>query len=430
MSVVTTCVAVSLVSAPAQAQRGEPSPAELWEPIPLGPAESEQQPSRDAPGNDAQDRAEWPYLLVVLLITALAGVTSGVAFRVRQRHSATRAIRATRERRAAGDAADGGQALSAERSLGRLAALVAGMLALAGAEVAMALGHVLTAHIAYAILVVFLASAGRGSGKPEPAARFDAVAAAMRALAFIALIRVVGIGLPLRDIPEVAREGLLAIVIGIAALRVAPAIGVSFRKLLALPSRGIQWSTSVGGLALGLGAYLCGAPALVAPGDATGRVLLAVAAVTIAALVEEIVFRGLVQVSLQRLVGGLGGLAAPALFACSYISFGSVTLVLVITLAGLLFAHSLTASGVLGGAIVGHVLFAVGAGVAWPALFGLEPPASPPEPLAQLTLSAVVIIGAVMLARRSLWPVTRPLAIENGPASAPEQALVAERHPI
>ena len=89
-----------------------------------------------------------------------------------------------------------------------------------------------------------------------------------------------------------------------------------------------------------------------------------------AALVEEIVFRGLVQTSLQRLAGGVGALAAAGLFAVSYISFGSASLVLLMALAGLLFAHSVARSGVLGAALAGHVLLAAGAAVVWPVLLG------------------------------------------------------------
>jgi hypothetical protein len=91
----------------------------------------------------------------------------------------------------------------------------------------------------------------------------------MRALALVALIRVVGIGLPLREVPEALRDSVLAIVIGIAALRAAPAVGVNLRTLLATPSRRNQWGTSFGGLALGLGAYSLGAPSL-STGDAGG----------------------------------------------------------------------------------------------------------------------------------------------------------------
>jgi membrane protease YdiL (CAAX protease family) len=292
--------------------------------------------------------------------------------------------------------------------IGRVGVVLACAAVLAGAEVLIAQGHVLAGQIADAILLVLLVNVdrirGRARAERHGPAEIDPWVAAMRALAVVALINVVGIGLPLRAIPEIVREGLLALAIGVAAADAAPAVGVRLRRLLTMPAAGIGWTTVLGGLVLGLGAYLLGAPALASSDDPVGRILLAVAVAASAALVEEIVFRGLVQSTLQRLAGRVGALAAAGLFAFSYISFGSASLVLLMALAGLLFSHSVARSGVLGAALAGHVLLATGAAVVWPVLLGREPPGSPPEDATQLALAGAVLAGAAILGRRPVTP--------------------------
>jgi membrane protease YdiL (CAAX protease family) len=274
--------------------------------------------------------------------------------------------------------------------------------------VLIAQGHVLAGQIADAMLLVLLVNADRMRGEAQAErhgpAEFDPWVTAMRALALVALINVVGIGLPLHGIPDIVREGVLALAIGIAAAAAAPAVGVRLRRLLTMPAAGIGWTAGLGGLVLGLGAYLLGAPALASSDDPVGRILLAVAVAASAALVEEIVFRGLLQPTLQRLAGRVGALAAAGLFAFSYISFGSASLVLLMALAGLLFSHSVARSGVLGAALAGHVLLAAGAAVVWPVLLGPEPPGSPPEDATQLALAVAVLAGAVILGRRPVAP--------------------------
>jgi membrane protease YdiL (CAAX protease family) len=99
-------------------------------------------------------------------------------------------------------------------------------------------------------------------------------------------------------------------------------------------------------------------------------VLVALAAATAAAAVEEVVFRGLVQVTLQRVAGRAGLVAASALFAATYLDASRAALVLAFALAGLVFAYAVARTGTLAGAVGGHVLLAAGAGGLWPAVLG------------------------------------------------------------
>jgi membrane protease YdiL (CAAX protease family) len=91
--------------------------------------------------------------------------------------------------------------------------------------------------------------------------------------------------------------------------------------------------------------------------------------------VEELLFRGVLQVSLQRAAGRTGLIAANILFAATYLDLSSIALVLVVALAGLCFAHAVARSATLTGAVAGHVLLVVGAGWLWPVVLGPEHPA-------------------------------------------------------
>ncbi|MBV9535463.1 MAG: CPBP family intramembrane metalloprotease [Solirubrobacterales bacterium] len=98
--------------------------------------------------------------------------------------------------------------------------------------------------------------------------------------------------------------------------------------------------------------------------------MVALVAVAAASLTEELLFRGLVQSTLQRSIGRAGLLAATALFAATYLGLGPAALVMVVALAGLVFAVIVARTGNLTGAVAGHALFALGAGAFWPVLLG------------------------------------------------------------
>jgi hypothetical protein len=109
-------------------------------------------------------------------------------------------------------------------------------------------------------------------------------------------------------------------------------------------------------------------------GAGVDRVAVALIAALAAAAVEEVVFRGVVQVSLQRAAGRAGLIGASLLFAATYLDLSTAALVMVIALAGLVFAHTVARSETLTGAIAGHGLLLVSAGWLWPTLVGRQHP--------------------------------------------------------
>ncbi|MDQ3851057.1 MAG: CPBP family glutamic-type intramembrane protease, partial [Actinomycetota bacterium] len=257
-------------------------------------------------------------------------------------------------------------------------------------------GHLLAAQIVDAALVLLLVNFRPRSGMASPE-NPDQLVAAGRALALVALIRVVALGLPMRDWSTRTSLLVVAVIIALAALRVAPAVGLGLRRLIAItPAPPHLYALGSGG-ALGLVAYLVGAPALWPTGAGGSEIMGALAAAAVAAAVEELVFRGVVQVPLQRVAGRAGVIAASAIFASTYLDAGSAALVLTFVLAGVVFATAVARTGGLGGAVAGHVMLVVGAGAVWPTVFGRMQASALHEPQASIALALALVSATLLL---------------------------------
>jgi membrane protease YdiL (CAAX protease family) len=244
---------------------------------------------------------------------------------------------------------------------------VAGLIAVEAALLAP--GRVLAADIVYAVLVFVLLNAATLALRSEsPEAR--ATSWSLQALALVGLARVVAFGLPLRDASAAVGTLVVAVLIGLGAAWAAPNLGVPLRSLVSFRAPANQLSTAVGGLLLGLVAYLVGASPLWAPGASGGRILVALAAVCAAAFTQELLFRGVVQSTLWRSAGRVGLLAGSALYAATYLGLGPAAFVMTVALAGLIFSYMVARTGSLTGAVAGHALFVLGAGGFWTVILG------------------------------------------------------------
>ncbi len=272
------------------------------------------------------------------------------------------------------------------------AALLCGAAIVAVEALLVVPGHLLAAQIVDALLVLALVNAEprRGAGALSP--RAAAAVAALRGLALVPLIRVFALGLPMRDWTEPVAVLAVALPVGLVALRLAEVVGLRPRLLFSWrPSIADLYAVGAG-TALGLLAYAVGAPALWPDGADGDRIALAVAAAIVAACVEEVVFRGVVQGTLQRAAGRVGLLTAIVIFASTHLDAGSTTLVLTIALAGVVFAHAVAHTGTLPGVMTGHVLFVLSAGAVWPALLDESRlPELDDSPTAVILLTAIAI---------------------------------------
>jgi membrane protease YdiL (CAAX protease family) len=260
--------------------------------------------------------------------------------------------------------------------------------AVTACEILVGAGHVLAAEIGFAglVLVLFNVRVTRGP-------RGTDATTALHALGIVALARVVAIAAPLPDASGTIHLLVVALSTGFAMWRLAPPVDPPIRDLVAWRPRTGGIRVLGGSLGLGLVLYGMDAPALVGPDATVGDVAPALVAVAIAVTVEEVLFRGILQSTLERLLGRAGVLVASALFGSLYLSAGSFSLFLAMALAGLLFAASVVRERVLGAAVAGHILLAGGAAVVWPALFG-APHALLPGWATAPVLAVAVIVGA------------------------------------
>ena len=268
-------------------------------------------------------------------------------------------------------------------------------------------GHLLTAQAFYALLVLVLVNAG----PREPASLSTPATAALgalRALALVPLIRVVALALPMRNWNDSVALLAVALPVGLVALRLAPLVGLRLRLVFSPRASLADVYAVSAGVVLSFLAYAAGAPALW-PEDAPGdRVGLGIAAAVVAASVEEIVFRGLIQGTLQRAAGRLGLVAACAAFAATYLGSGSTAFVLTFALAGVVFAHAVACTGRLGGVILGHMLLVVGAGGVWPVLLDEGTTGAIHEPQTTIALSVAIAITLALALGHPLARASRP----------------------
>lgn len=281
------------------------------------------------------------------------------------------------------------------RELAYLAAAVASVVAIIAVEALLVVpGHLLAAQIIDALLVLVLVNSGPRRAQGVPSARSAAALAALRALALVPLVRVVALGLPMRDWAEPVAVLAIALPVGGVALRLAPVVGLRLRRLLSVGGRLADLYAIFAAATLSLLAYLSGVPRLWPDGADGERIALGVGAAVVAAAVEELVFRGLVQGTLQRAFGRVGMLAATAIFAATYLDAGSTALVLTFVLAGVVFMHAVAVAGALAGVIAAHVLLVTGAGAIWPALLDEQGlPVAEPGTSIGLSIAIALAIG-------------------------------------
>ena len=190
---------------------------------------------------------------------------------------------------------------------------------------------------------------------------------ALRALAVVPLARVITIAMAHPDVSDAVTVLATAVAVSWLAIRVASAAELDRWSLVALP---LQPVPILAGAVLGVVAYVAGAPTLAAKGADTSEVVVAAVALVVAGATQELVFRGVLQATLQRAAGRPGVILGVLVFASTYIGFRSLELVLVMLLAGLLFANAVMRTGATGATMLGHALLGLGAGAVWPRVLG------------------------------------------------------------
>lgn len=228
-----------------------------------------------------------------------------------------------------------------------------------GAEVVAALGYALAAAVVDAAVIAAAVNRFVLADSPEG----DVFAA----LTLVPLLRLASITMAVEEpVVSLCASGtpiLVGTVLAARALRLG-----SWARPLDLKRRS-QWSVGLAGLPAGAVAALVTGPQPLVPEASWAAALGAGLAVfTFAGVLEELLFRGVLQPAL----GPLGGWAVPSsslLFTSVYLDAGSVMTAVTAAVGGLAAGWWVARTGTVAGVAMAHGLFASGYLVVWPLLF-------------------------------------------------------------
>jgi uncharacterized protein len=187
------------------------------------------------------------------------------------------------------------------------------------------------------------------------------------ALALIPLLRLSSLALAASD--PVVLLVVSGVPVLLAVTLAAGALDVPGALHLWEIGRPVQWHVACACMALAVFfAPLLGVPS-VSPGASGGEVLLA-ALVTFlfVGVLEELIFRGVIQGTLDPLLGPLSVPAADALFTATYVGSGSWPYIVLMAAFGFACGWWVRLSRSVAGVAVGHGLFSVVFLVLWPQL--------------------------------------------------------------
>jgi membrane protease YdiL (CAAX protease family) len=272
----------------------------------------------------------------------------------------------------------------------RVTLLVAATALAVNQVVLAAAGHVFAASCVDAVVLVLLLNAAVVYEHPA-SGRDLVVSRAFGALALVAAVPVAAAALPLRHVSEATGTIIVAIPVAVACLHFASRNGIELRlRLFSRTDAGVRTAAIVAAIAFGFCAYILKAPTVSTHG--VGPVVLGVTALTLAAISEELLFRGVVQASLAQVFGAAGVVFAAILSGALFTTLG--WWLIPVLGASLSFALVVAITGALGPAIIAHVAFVLSAAVVWPSLLDHWRPALP----LSVVLGAILCGGSVAIA--------------------------------
>ncbi len=242
------------------------------------------------------------------------------------------------------------------------AAAAAFVAAIAGAEILGELTSVVAGAAVDGLVLVVLLNAAL-LGLVRPASLLPPV------LALVPLMRILSVALPLKQMSQLAWYPLVGVPLLLGIALAARTVGheqpAPRSRWISVP---VQLAVALLGIPLGAAAYSILHPAPIQPLTVRGIVLATVVLFLFAALVEELIFRRLLQDVIVRLFGTIGILFVSALYASTFAGSMSGAYIAFMGAVGLGFALTVRWTGGLWGVIVAHTFLLVGLLVVWPAL--------------------------------------------------------------
>ncbi len=222
------------------------------------------------------------------------------------------------------------------------------LLVIATIEALTVLAHSRVGLVLYAVFLIAL-TVHSGLG------RFGTSRRLALALSLVPLIRLLGLALPLMNLPITAWYPTVALPLLLATWVIVRQSGLSYRAIgLNGRNRLFHIMMMTGGIGLGAIQYIIYQPRPVMAFSMWGLVLLLmVPLIFVTSFTEEVIFRGLVQHMACSLMGRWGLVYGALIFAVLHIGYLSLPVVLFALLIGLLFAQMVAWSGsILGVALV------------------------------------------------------------------------------
>lgn len=240
----------------------------------------------------------------------------------------------------------------------------------------------MAAALGLAVPLLVAAEVLAASADAVPAAALDGVALvfllgayvwsagdarAFAALALVPLLRLSSLALSIED--PVGFYVLTGVPVLAAVVLAAGALDLPGVLRLWEIRRASQWHVAVVALfAAEVATRLLDLPPLVADRSPSKLLAAALVVFVFAGVLEELLFRGVLQGALTPLLGGGSVVVADLLFAATYLGSGSEAYTVLMAAFGLACGLWVRHTGSVAGAAVGHGLFAAGLLVVWPAL--------------------------------------------------------------
>jgi membrane protease YdiL (CAAX protease family) len=187
------------------------------------------------------------------------------------------------------------------------------------------------------------------------------------ALALVPLLRLSSLALAIED--PLGFYVLTGVPVLIAVVLAADVLDLPGVLRLWEIRRASQWHVAVAALfAAGVATPLLDLPPLIADRSLPKLVAAALVVFVFVGVLEELLFRGVVQGAMTAMLGGASVVLADLLFAATYVGSGSVPYTVLMATFGLACGFWVRHTGSVAGAAVGHGLFAAGLLVIWPVI--------------------------------------------------------------
>jgi membrane protease YdiL (CAAX protease family) len=237
------------------------------------------------------------------------------------------------------------------------------VLAVAVAEVLFAWVDPRLGALAHTVLLLLLLSiaivelAGTEARRTSPAL----------AIALVPLLRILSMAIPAESLPDLVWYPAIGLPLLYAVIHASVLQRLRLRDLgLRLRQPLVQVGLGLLGLPLGYAGYRILTPEPLATSDDRLRLALAAAVlVTFVGVLEEVLFRGLIQRALVDRCGWPGVVWTSLLFAATYAGTTSIPQMALMGIAGLGFGTVSHRTGSIWGAILAHCLMALGMGLVW-----------------------------------------------------------------